>query len=193
MNTDVTFNMVVVDGVTPTFERVTSAEGRYERSALSAEKATQAQNISFMSQMVAVAGIYRGIGVLTSSMQTLGMISDGTAMKLQKVHAAVGLVAGAFSIMKSAIAITRALTGAEAALAAVEGFRAALKNPMMLGAVALGLAATAAVGYGSVKAYQHYTGDTTNVTQNISMGGGAQVPAGVRRSQARSMYESGGG
>jgi len=167
-----TFNLI--DNVTPTVENIQASQGQL---AVSTQKATQtidSQNISWLKQMAAVTATYMGMRRLTSSLIELGLVSDKDAKLLHQMTAAIGLVAGGYQLLKGGVAVINALRASTVGLAAIETYRSVLsRGPVAVGLVAAGLGIAAGVGgyfLGQSAASQT---SQTQVTQNITFGGGA--------------------
>jgi len=181
VNERVTYVCEAVDNVTPVQEKII---GNQERVI----SATDSANISFIKQIATVRALHGGLGSITSGMETLGLISDDTAAALNKVNAAVGIVAGSFQLLKAGQAILETLKVTELGLAAVETFRSVLNNPAAIAIV--GMAAGAAIGAGAALYSQSSSSTTVNQTVNFN---GGSASAADQRSTSRAVFEAAGG
>lgn len=175
-----------VDNITPTVERIADSQGILTTAVGRTSASIDSQRISFMSSVMAVRSLHMGFGAVIGSMHELGLTSDFTNKQLMKVNAVVGIVAGSFQMLRGGVQVLRMLQAAEAYLAGIETYRAVLKNPLMLGAMAMATSA----GAGVVGYYIGRGEGTTTVTQNVTFGGYTNAD---QRSAAKGVLESMGG
>jgi hypothetical protein len=180
-NETLTYVCEAVDNVTPVTDKIAANQERVISASDSA-------NISFIKQIATVRALHGGLAGITSGMETLGLISDDTAASLNKVNAAVGIVAGSFQLLKAGQAILETLKVTELGLAAVETYRSVLNNPAAIALV--GVAAGAAIGAGAAL-YANNSSSTT-VNQTVNFNGGAASVAD-QRSTSRAVFEAAGG
>lgn len=182
-NTDynVSYICEAIDNVTPVQEKIL-ANG--EKIITQSDSA----NIAFIKQIATVKALHGGLSSISVGMQTLGIISDDTAASLNKVNAAVGIVAGSFQMLKAGQAILQALQVTELSLAAVETFRSVLNNPATIAIV--GLAAGTAIGAGAAL-YSNSNSNSTTVNQTVNFNGGSG--SSDQRSTSRAVFEAAGG
>lgn len=173
-------------------DNATSSQQNLKQSIDNANKSIDSQNINFLTQLAAVTAVYGGMNMVSRGLETFGLVSDKGAEKLRKVSAAVGIMAGSFNMIRGAVKLVTALKNAEVVLAAVETYRAVLKNPAMLATVAIaGGAAGAVGGYMIGKGSGGGANAPTNsVTQNFTFSGGSQTD---QRTMSRDVLEMMGG
>jgi len=186
MSYGISYVLRYVDNISPTVERIAGSQYNLSVQVGKTTASVDSQNISFMSSVMAVRSLHMGFGAVISSMHELGLTSDFANKQLMKVNAVVGIVAGSFQMLRGGVQVLRMLQAAEAQLATIETYRAVLKNPLMIGAMAMGLSAAAGVtGYFIGKGE-----GTTTVTQNVTFGGYSQSD---QRSMAKGVLEGIGG
>ncbi|HOO04519.1 MAG TPA: hypothetical protein PLJ11_07360 [Methanomassiliicoccales archaeon] len=190
MDTSINWTFNMVDNVSATTKQMADSQAQLAGNASAAKASIDSQNISFIAQTTAVMATYGGVRRLTSSLTELGLVSEGDAVKLQKLNATLGLVAGGFQLMKGATQIIKMLTQAEIGLAAVESFRAVLNNPAKIALVGAGLGLAAGVGAALLATSGGGGGGGTTVNQTITFEGAATQD---QRSVARETYEAMGG
>jgi len=190
MDTSINWTFNMVDNVSATTKQMADSQAQLAGNANTAKASIDSQNISFIAQTTAVMATYGGVRRLTSSLTELGLVSEGDAVKLQKLNATLGLVAGGFQLMKGATQIIKMLTQAEIGLAAVESFRAVLNNPAKIALVGAGLGLAAGVGAALLATSGGGGGGGTTVNQTITFEGAATQD---QRSVARETYEAMGG
>ncbi len=190
MDTSINWTFNMVDNVSGTTKQMAESQNQLAGSASAAKASMDSQNISFLAQTAAVMATYSGVRQLTSSLTELGLVSENDAVKLQKLNATLGLVAGGFQLMKGATQIIKMLTQAEIGLAAVESFRAVLNSPAKIALVGAGLGLAAGVGAALLATGGSGGGGGTTVNQTINFSGGA---ASDQRSVARDTFEAMGG
>jgi hypothetical protein len=176
----------VQDGVSNRCYQMVDANKELDDQCKRTQGAIDSQNISFMTSALAVTGVYRGAMILTRSLHELGLVSGQSYEQMQKLVAVVGLAAGAFRLLGGAQKIILMLRDAEVSLAAVESFRAVLKNPGAIGMVIAGIGiASVATGY----ILGQHSNTTVNQEVNFYGTGGSADARGV----ARDTLEAAGG
>lgn len=175
---DVYFTFTVNDNVTATTEQMVATQSKFEGQVDKSTASVDRQNMSFLVQMEAARGLYRGVSMLSRSAQQLGLISEGAAMGLMKVQAGLGLVVGAYSMLKASAKIVESLRTATVGLAVVESYRKVLANPAAIalvigGAAAAGGLAGYFVGQGNqqqtVNQTVNFNGMQTQANKDIAM------------------------
>ena len=190
MDTGVSWTFTMVDNVTTTTKQMADSQTQLSNNASAAKSSVDSQNIAFIAQTAAVMAAYSGMRRLTSSLSELGLVSDSDAAKLNKMNAAVGLVAGGFQLLKGATQIIKMLTAAEVGLAAVESFRAVLNNPAKAALVGAGIGLAAGVGAALLATSGNGGGSGTTVNQTVVFEGSQTSD---QRSMSREVFESMGG
>ena len=190
MDTGVSWTFTMVDNVTTTTKQMADSQTQLSNNASAAKASVDSQNIAFIAQTAAVMAAYSGMRRLTSSLSELGLVSDNDAAKLNKMNAAVGLVAGGFQLLKGATQIIKMLTAAEVGLAAVESFRAVLNNPAKAALVGAGIGLAAGVGAALLATSGGGGGGGTTVNQTVVFEGSQTSD---QRSMSRDVFESMGG
>ena len=186
MDEKIQYTFAVTDQVTETCEKMAAATEALEAATDKAKKSVDSQNISFLTQIAAVNTLYAGQRMLTGSIKELGLVGDETAAAMDKVNAAVGLVVGSYNMLKGAAKIVNTLKNAEVALAAVESYRAVLKNPAKLGLVAVAVGTAAGVG-GYFLGKSSGGGGQSTVNQTVNFSG--NVSQQNQRSLSRDSFE----
>lgn len=168
---EISFTFTAIDNATPTLQSVANATRSVADSTENASKKVDSMNISFMTQMIAVMGVYAGIRRIGFSLHELGIMNDATMIKFQKLTAVLGLVVGTFQLLRGAQKVITALTASERGLAIVETYRAVLNSPAKAALVGLGIGLAAGVGgYLLMNALGNGGGGGTEVTQNVTFG-----------------------
>jgi hypothetical protein len=182
----INFTLDLVDNISATVNRVEASVGKLDTKIEALKTDTNAQNVSFMTQVSAVRSVDMGFRGLVNVGAELGLVSGGLEKGLRGVGAAVHGVSSAFQLLKGARQVLIMLRGAEIGVAKVESYRAGLKGK--LGLVILGLSAAAAVG--GYLAGKSSTDNSTNVTANMHFGGSGRTDA---RAMTRETLEVLGG
>ena len=179
------YDLKAVDNVTPTARRAKKSQEELKESVKETNQAAQAQKIQFIENAVALSALREGIGGLQTSLTQLGVLEGEAAEKFMKMSAAVSLFVSTAQTIQGVIRLVTLLKSAELALAAVETYRAVLKNPAMIAVAVAGLTATAGVAgyyYGKNRAEKRQVtnnNQTTNITFNGRSSG--QDSRGVTR------------
>jgi len=163
----INFTLDLVDNISATVNRVEQSVGKLDTKIEALKTDTNAQNVSFMTQVSAVRSVDMGFRGLVNVGSELGLVSGGLEKGLRGVSTAIHGVSSAFQLLKGARQILIMLRSAEIGVATVESYRAGLKGK--IGLVILGLSAAAAVG-------GYLTGrasvdNSTSVTANMHFGG----------------------
>lgn len=104
----------------------------------------QSQQLSVVTQLTALMGFREAVSAVTGGIIGLGIVSDDTAVQLNRINSAFSIFAGAVSTIKAVQAVMTTLNGATALNAVLNSFNAVLQSPAKMAAV--GLAAGASVG-----------------------------------------------
>lgn len=167
MDQQVRFALSLEDNVSATSEKMVGSQTALKGAVAGTTIAVDQQSMSFVKQVIAVSAVGRGIRSINNGLISLGLVSDETAAKLQKINAAVGMVVGSFQLVKGSIQIVKSLTAAEGLLAGVRTYNSVLKNPAMLSVVPVGLSAAAGVG-GYFAGKNSQNNSTVNQTVTIN-------------------------
>lgn len=182
----VSFMMDFVDNVSPVVERISGVNSNMAQVTKQTRAEIDSQTISFMGSVMAVRALHGGFGALIMSGKELGLVNDHVQQSLMRMNAVIGIVAGSFQMLRGGAQIFRMIAAAELQVAGIETYRAVLRNPLMIGAVAMGLSAAAgAVGYMVGRS----EGGGSSVTQNVTFGNYSQD----ERATARATIEGMGG
>jgi hypothetical protein len=177
-----------IDNVTPVTDKVSAGQDQVASAARSAQDAIDSESIAFVKQLSQVSALRHGMVSLTNGAETLGLVSDSTAKKLDMVNASAGMLVGTFQLFKAVQPILNGIKITELEIAAIETFRSVLHNPLAMAAV--GVAAGAAMGVGGMMAFSNNSSNSTNVNQTIVFGSGSSSD---QRSTARASFEAMGG
>ena len=126
----------------------------------------QSQQLSVVTQLTALMGFREAVSAVTGGLIGLGIVSDETAVQLQKINAAFSIFAGAVSTIKAVQAVMTTLNGATALNAVLNSFNAVLQSPAKMAAV--GLAAGAAVGVAGAFLMTNNTTNNSSTTINVA-------------------------
>ena len=126
----------------------------------------QSQQLSVVTQLTALMGFREAVSAVTGGIIGLGIVSDETAVQLQKINAAFSIFAGAVSTIKAVQAVMTTLNGATALNAVLNSFNAVLQSPAKM--VAVGLAAGAAVGVAGAFLMTNNTTNNSSTTINVA-------------------------
>jgi hypothetical protein len=183
----ISFTLDLVDNINATVNRLEQSVGKLDAKLEDLHTKTTAQNIDFIAQVQAVRSVDMGFRGLVNVAGELGLVTGGLETGLRKVSIAVHGVSASFQLLKGARQVLVMLRNAEIGVAVVEAYRAGLKGKM--GLVLLGIASAAAAG--GYLAGRANVSNETNVTQNVTFGGG--TPGADSRAMARDMLIQLGG
>lgn len=184
----ITFTYRLQDNMTKPSEDAAQAQENLGNKVKETTASTDSQKISFMSQVVAVGAVNRGISSMNSGLQELGILSGSSAAAMNKLSSAVQVVSGAFQLFKGVTQVVKMLTAAEASLAVVTTYNKVMQNPANVALAATGLAVA-----GGVAGYflgGQGGGGGSNVQQTVNISG---LPQSESRSIARESFEIMGG
>jgi len=188
MEESVTFTYRVQDNISKPSNEAADAQRQLGAQTEDTTRKTDSQRISFMTQIVAVTALHRGLSNINSGLQELGILSGGAAVFMNKLNSIVQVTAGGFQLFKGAAQIVNMLTKAEIGLATVRTYNAVLSNPARVAVAAAGLAVAGGVaGYLMGGANK---GTTVNQQVNFS---GQMSQTDQRSIQRDSMEVMGGG
>lgn len=159
--TDVVYTFRAEDKISGPMKK---AEEQLNRTEEASQKCTQAQQTAILKSvevMTALQGVQSGLSAVTSSVRTLGIVDEETALKLQKVTAGIQLVVGTAQAIKGVVTLFQTLNAVLKTTAIVSTFAAIAENPVK-GALIVGGAGLAT---GAVGGYLYSsTQKTTNIT-----------------------------
>ena len=130
------------------------------------EQKLQSQQLTVVTQLTALMGFREAVSAVTGGIIGLGIVSDETAVNLNKINAAFSIFAGAVSTIKAVQAVMTTLNGATALNAVLNSFNAVLQSPAKLAVV--GLAAGAAVGAAGAFLMTNNTTNNSSTTINVA-------------------------
>ena len=164
-DTDVVYTFRAEDKIS---EPMKKAEEQLKRTEEASQKCTDAQQSAILKSvevMTALHAVQSGLSAVTSSVRTLGIVDEETAMTLQKVTAGIQLVVGTAQAIKGVVTLFQTLNAVLKTTAIVSTFASIAENPAK-GALIVGGAALAAgaVGGYMYSALQQNNNSTTNIT-----------------------------
>lgn len=121
-----------------------------EETAQAAQQATDAQQTAILKSVETLSAMHAlqsGIGAITSSVNTLGLVDEETYKTLQKVTAGIQLVVGTAEAVKGVTTLFQGLNAVLKTTAIVSTFASIAENPAK-GALIVGGAALAAGAVG---------------------------------------------
>ena len=127
------------------------------------EAKRQAEQLDLVTQLTTLMGIREGVSAVTGGIIGLGIVSDETAVQLQKVNAAFSIMAGAVTGIKALQAVMTTLNATEAVGTVLAGLRTALSSPVGIVAVGAGIGAAAGVAGALLMTTNNSTTNTTNI------------------------------
>ena len=113
--------------------------------------------------LAALHALQSGIGAITNSVRTLGLVDDETAQTLQKVTAGIQLMVGTAETVKGVVTLFRSLNSVLKTTAIVSTFASIAENPAK-GAMVLGMAG---LGVGAVAGAMYSMTKNSNTTINV--------------------------
>lgn len=113
--------------------------------------------------LAALHALQSGMGAITNSVRTLGLVDDETAQTLQKVTAGIQLMVGTAEAVKGVVTLFKSLNAVLKTTAIVSTFASIAENPAK-GAAVLGLAG---LGVGAVAGAMYTMTKTNNTTINV--------------------------
>ena len=163
--TDVVYTFRAEDKISEPMKR---AEDQLKKTEEASQKCTQAQETAILKSvevMTALHALQSGLSAVTSSVRTLGLVDEETALTLQKVTAGIQLVVGTAQVIKGVVTLFQTLNTVLKTTAIVSTFASIAENPAK-GALIVGGAALAAgaVGGYMYSALQQNNTKTTNIT-----------------------------
>lgn len=164
-DTDVVYTFRAEDKIS---EPMRKAEEQLKRTEEASQKCTQAQESAILKSvevMTALQAVQSGLSAVTSSVRTLGIVDEETAMTLQKVTAGIQLVVGTAQAIKGVVTLFQTLNAVLKTTAIVSTFASIAENPVK-GALIVGGAALAA---GAVGGYMYSALQQNNSTTNITV------------------------
>ena len=161
--TDVVYTFRAEDKISGPMKK---AEEQLNRTEEASQKCTQAQQSAILKSvevMTALHAVQSGLSAVTSSVRTLGIVDEETALKLQKVTAGIQLVVGTAQAVKGVVTLFQTLNSVLKTTAIVSTFAAIAENPAK-GALVIGGAALAAGAVGGYLYASTQNNNTTNIT-----------------------------
>lgn len=113
--------------------------------------------------LAALHALQSGIGAITNSVRTLGLVDDETAQTLQKVTAGIQLMVGTAEAVKGVVTLFKSLNAVLKTTAIVSTFASIAENPAK-GAMVLGMAG---LGVGAVAGAMYSMTKNSNTTINV--------------------------
>ena len=134
------------------------------------KRCTEAQQTAILKSvevMTALHAVQAGLSAVTSSVRTLGIVDEETALTLQKVTAGIQLVVGTAQAIKGVVTLFQTLNAVLKTTAIVSTFAAIAENPAK-GALIVGAAGLAAGAVGGYMYSAMQQNNTTNTTINVA-------------------------
>ena len=163
--TDVVYTFRAEDKISEPMKR---AEDQLKRTEEASNKCTDAQEKAILKSvevMTALHAVQSGLSAVTSSVRTLGIVDEETALTLQKVTAGIQLVVGTAQAIKGVVTLFQTLNAVLKTTAIVSTFASIAENPAK-GALIVGAAGLAA---GAVGGYLYSATQNNNSTTNITV------------------------
>ena len=163
-DTDVVYTFRAEDKIS---EPMKQAEAQLRKTEEASNKCTEAQQTAILKSVETLSALHAvqsGLSAVTSSVKTLGLVDEETALTLQKVTAGIQLVVGTAQAIKGVVTLFQTLNAVLKTTAIVSTFAAIAENPAK-GALIVGGAAMAA---GAVGGYL-YASTQNNNTTNINV------------------------
>jgi len=162
-DTDVVYTFRAEDKIS---EPMKKAEDQLKRTEEASQKCTQAQEQAVLKSvevMTALHSVQSGLSAVTSSVRTLGIVDEETALKLQKVTAGIQLIVGTAQAIKGVVTLFQTLNAVLKTTAIVSTFASIAENPAK-GALIVGAAGLAAGAVGGYMYSAIQNSNTTNIT-----------------------------
>lgn len=162
-DTDVVYTFRAEDKISGPMKQ---AEDQLKKTEEASQKCTQAQEQAILKSvevMTALHAVQSGLSAVTSSVRTLGIVDEETAMTLQKVTAGIQLVVGTAQAIKGVVTLFQTLNAVLKTTAIVSTFASIAENPAK-GALIIGGAALAAGAVGGYMYSAIQNSNTTNIT-----------------------------
>ena len=162
-DTDVVYTFRAEDKISEPMKR---AEDQLKKTEEASQKCTQAQEQAVLKSvevMSALHAVQSGLSAVTSSVRTLGIVDEETALKLQKVTAGIQLIVGTAQAIKGVVTLFQTLNAVLKTTAIVSTFASIAENPAK-GALIVGAAGLAAGAVGGYMYSAIQNSNTTNIT-----------------------------
>jgi hypothetical protein len=162
-DTDVVYTFRAEDKISGPMKQ---AEDQLKKTEEASQKCTQAQEQAILKSvevMTALHAVQSGLSAVTSSVRTLGIVDEETAMTLQKVTAGIQLVVGTAQAIKGVVTLFQTLNAVLKTTAIVSTFASIAENPAK-GALVIGAAGLAAGAVGGYMYSAIQNSNTTNIT-----------------------------
>ena len=162
-DTDVVYTFRAEDKISEPMKR---AEDQLRKTETASKDCTEAQQTAILKSvevMSALHSVQSGLSAVTSSVRTLGIVDEETALKLQKVTAGLQLVVGTAQAIKGVVTLFQTLNTVLKTTAIVSTFASIAENPAK-GALIIGAAGLAAGAVGGYMYSAIQNSNTTNIT-----------------------------
>lgn len=120
------------------------------------------QQVGIVTQLTALMGFRESVSAITGGIIGLGLVSDETAVELNKINAAFSIFAGAVTTIKAVQAVMTTLNAATAANAVINTYNAVVSNPAMMAGVGIAVGAAAGIA-GALLLSSNTTNNTTTI------------------------------
>ena len=159
---EVVYTFRAEDGISGPMKK---AEEQLTRTEEASDKAAAQERaiLKSVETLSALHAVQSGLSAVTSSVRTLGIVDEETALQLQKVTAGIQLVVGTAQAVKGVVTLFNTLNGVLKTTAIVSTFASIAENPVK-GAAIVGGAALAA---GAVAGYLYSSTQNNNTTINV--------------------------
>lgn len=177
------YRLSMVDNITPVAESGVKAEGELKGSIEQSTESMNTQSLTLIQNIAVLGALKGGLMGLTRELHILGITTDAQNEKIRQMMAGFNIFVDIARIIHGVIGLVEMLKASEIGLAAVETYRAVLKNPAMAG-VAVGGAAVA----GGVGGYL-LAKNGSSITQNFNFSGGRESASsrGITRTSLEAM------
>lgn len=184
-DTDVVYTFRAEDKISGPMKQ---AEDQLRKTEQASDDCTDAQEKAILKSvevMTALHAVQSGLSAVTSSVRTLGIVDEETALTLQKVTAGIQLVVGTAQAVKGVVTLFQTLNAVLKTTAIVSTFAAIAENPAK-GALIVGGAALAA---GAVGGYLYSaTQNNNSTTINVASSETARQTDNVVQQQTGTWY-----
>ena len=157
--TDVVFTFRAEDKIS---EPMKKAEDQLRKTKEASDRCTDAQEKAILKSvevMTALHAVQSGLSAVTSSVKTLGLVDEETALTLQKVTAGIQLVVGTAQAIKGVVTLFQTLNAVLKTTAIVSTFAAIAENPakgaLIIGTAGVAAGAVAGLMYSSISNYNN--------------------------------------
>lgn len=180
-DTDVVYTFRAEDKISGPMKKAEDQLRRTEEASKDCTQAQQSAILKSLEVMTALQGVQSGLSAVTSSVKTLGIVDEETALTLQKVTAGIQLVVGTAQAVKGVVTLFQTLNAVLKTTAIVSTFAAIAENPAK-GALIVGAAGLAAGAVGGYM-YSAIQNNNSNTTINVASSEGARQADNVVQPQ----------